>query len=103
MKDELKLLYKKDPDLAQEAAKVLGFKIEAKKKKKCNAKPKPVSDPKKEYESRKKDIISYIVNLNKHLKAHTKKFEQDPKNWALVGDLGYVKEHLSEILDVLAG
>lgn len=56
MKDELKILFKKDPDLASEVARILGFKIEARKKKKLKAKP-TAENPKKMYNSRKKDAV----------------------------------------------
>jgi len=102
MKNELKTLYKKDADLALEVAKVLGYKIESKKKrKKKELHAKPKQNPIKGYNNRYKEIVSYIASLNKFLKTHAKKFTQEPSNWGFVGDLGHVKELLKEITDFL--
>jgi len=57
MKDELKTLYLKDPKLAVEAAKILGYKITAIKKSKQDAKGKKVN---------RKDLLS---KMEKELKS----------------------------------
>jgi len=54
-----------------------------------------------EYESRKRNIISKLAGINKLLKKHAKKQEQNPNNWGFVGDLGKVEELLSEIQNLL--
>jgi hypothetical protein len=54
------------------------------------------------YQERAQDIGALMTWLQDELEVHETKAKADPKNWALVGDLGHVQAKLVEVLTFLS-
>lgn len=56
---------------------------------------------KKEYQTRKDNVQRMLSQLSELVADHSRSFRDDSSNWAYVGDLGHVEEHLREALNFL--
>jgi len=85
MKNELKQLYRKNPDLAFKVARVLGYKIKA------------VENVAEEYKKAKKGIVDVLTVINKKLSMHSNLFKKDrSSNMDFVKDLNKLKGMLEK-------
>jgi hypothetical protein len=55
------------------------------------------------YQERAQDIGALMTWLQDELEVHERQAKADPENWALVGDLGNVREKLTNILTFISG
>ena len=60
-------------------------------------------DADKEFKTTAKEIQKLITQLDKGLASQAKKQSTDPKNWAYVSNLGYVKTQLEDTVNFLNG
>ena len=49
------------------------------------------------YNENREEVEKLLLILEEKLKKHHSDFQENPKNWGYVGDLGYVKEILKEV------
>jgi len=92
MKNEIKILYKKNPQLAHRVAKVLGYRITAKRKE---------GDARMAYQKTQKEINKKLNTLNGLLTKHAKKLADDPTNWSFIADLQHINSLLTNIINFI--
>lgn len=56
---------------------------------------------KETYKKRQSEINNQIKLLQLALDAHAKKFEKNETNWGYVGDLGHIKDSISDLTTFL--
>ena len=55
------------------------------------------------YKRRAKEVDALMARLRRQLKCHHAEQKLDPRNWGCVGNLGYVKEQLNDVVVFLSG
>ena len=56
---------------------------------------------KQQYDQTRSEINSLLMQLSELLKTKDKLAENDVNNWGYAGDLGYIKEQLTDIVNFL--